>query len=182
MNRSRVLLSFLFVAVLAISEASAQKPCSNGEAPPIVPCAPGIPLNGGNPPYFSAVPFTDGSGTTQYGDPDHNIVSLYGAYGNTEPSTHFTQGTDLAGQIVPLCFDGTTNCSSPAIVFLFIGFSNCSIEVCGGNSDIWDNQDQHQQHLEGQPCATLCENFHNPDLLPAWNQVQGDSVLQQSFL
>src|ERR1700693_3095654 len=51
-----------------------------------------------------------------------------------------------------------------------------------GQLDVWEGQDGHQTHLEGQPCATLCENLRNPDGVPAWNQVQGDSVVQQSFL
>ncbi len=90
----------------------------------------------------------------------------------------------LAGQITPLCPDGTTNCadSSKAIVFLFIGFSNTDIEIGGGSSDAWDGQDTHQSHLNGQPCSTLCENLHNPDGVPAWNQVLGDPTVQQSLI
>ena len=157
---------------------------------PTYPCPPGT---------FSATPFVDAcnNGPCQhYGDPDDNIVSLYGTYGNTEVSgaaaAHFTQGVNLASQIVPLCKDGSTLpclplASPAAIVFLFIGFSNCDIEVCGGNSDIWDKRDTNQTHLAGQPCATQCPNLNSPDPNhpTAWNQVTGggyDGVLQESFL
>lgn len=37
-------------------------------------------------------------------------------------------------------------------------------------------------HLAGQPCSTLCENLNNPDGVPAWNQVTGDGVTQQSLI
>lgn len=98
---------------------------------------------------------------------------------------HYQQGVTLAQQITPLCPDGTTtSCSdsSKAIVFLFIGFSNTDIEIGGGSSDAWDGQDTHQAHLNGQPCSTLCENLNNPDMVPAWNQVDGDTITQQSLL
>jgi hypothetical protein len=86
----------------------------------------------------------------------------------------------------------------PAIVFLFIGFSNCDIEICGGNSDAWDNQGDTDErttvngHLPGQPCSTQCPNMGNtnPKFPTIWNQVRrgsngmmgGDNVTQQSFL
>jgi RHS repeat-associated protein len=70
-------------------------------------------------------------------------------------------------------------------VFLFIGFSNCDIEICGGNSDVWDNQDPSRR--AGQPCATQCPNLDNPNprFPNAWNQVTsngGDGVTQLSLL
>jgi hypothetical protein len=91
----------------------------------------------------------------------------------------------LASQIVPLCVDGTLNCPDQdrAIVFLFFGFSNCDIEICGGNSDAWDGKDHHQAHLQGQPCSTRCPNLHNPDPNHpnAWNDAD-DGITQHSFL
>ncbi|MBZ5704403.1 MAG: hypothetical protein LAN63_03560 [Acidobacteriia bacterium] len=116
---------------------------------------------------------------------------------------HYRKGVHLGTppNIQPLCKDGNTPpClagQGPAeIVFLFIGFSNCDIEICGGNSDAWDGQDHNpalfQHHLAGQPCATYCPNLNNPNTqrFPvAWNQVKGgdqnvggDGVTQQSFL
>jgi hypothetical protein len=127
-----------------------------------------------------------------YGDQDHNVVSLYGTYGNNEKTStsgaavaHYNKGVTQSGQITPLCPDGTTtSCtdSEKAIVFLVIGFSNTDIEIGGGSSDAWDGQDTHQSHLNGQPCSTLCENLNNPDGVPAWNQVLGDPTVQQSLL
>jgi hypothetical protein len=142
-----------------------------------------------------ATPLIDGSATTHYGDPGNNIVSLYGAYGNEETGTssfpavqhHYIQGNNLANLIKPLCTDGlehgTGSCPDgrpKSIVFLFIGFSNCDIEVCGGHADVWDGQ--RAGHLEGQPCSTSCPNLGNLDNGPAWNQVPGDAKIQRSFL
>ena len=72
--------------------------------------------------------------------------------------------------------------SGGKIVFLFLGFSNCEIEVCGGNEDIWNTDTS--VGLEGQPCATGCPNLNNivqVNQVP-WNQVAGDPTVQQSFL
>ena len=198
------LLTLFVMAFLTIPTASAQtptldQPCSeplNND-----PCAPGLNLQPGE---FAATPLIDANcsnGCPDYGDPQHNKVSLYGIYANDESifptghpaRDHYQKGVDLANQITPLCPDGTTtNCadSAKAIVFLFIGFSNCSIEVCGGNSDIWDGQGDNNPnnpngHLKGQPCATQCRNLHFPGSGTAWNQVTsngGDTVTQQSLL
>jgi hypothetical protein len=98
------------------------------------------------------IPLVDGSVNTHYANTGQ-IVSLYGSYGvlderetgSSAGILHYTQGTDLASQIVPLCSDGTqggsNGCSDGGpkkIVFLFIGFSNCDVEICGGHVDAWD--------------------------------------------
>jgi hypothetical protein len=199
-----VLLTALFIVVLAASPAWSQgtavpEPCSQPSQHD--PCAPNLNLAPGE---FTATPLIDGTGG-DYGDPDHNIVSLYGIYGNNEnlPSSpqaaknHYQKGIDLAAEIQPRCTDGSipppnTNCNvggvvkPPAIVFLFIGFSNCSIEICGGNSDIWDGQyNPPNGHLAGQSCATVCRNLNYPGGGPPWNQVinhGGDQITQLSFL
>ena len=199
----RFLLTLLVIAFATVPVAQAQgptldQPCSE----PINndPCVSNL-----GPGVFTATPLIDANcsnGCPDYGDPDHNKVSLYGNYGNDESifptghpaRDHYQKGVDLANQITPLCTDGSTSNPCPdgrpqSIVFLFIGFSNCSIEVCGGNSDIWDGQDTNPNnpngHLKGQPCATPCRNRNHPSGLPAWNQVTsngGDTVTQQSFL
>lgn len=156
-------------------------PCnSEGLSPLATPptCPNGIPLP---PGQFSATPFADSCPNgvcALYGDNDHNTVSFYGPmYKNSESSgnalNHYNQGKTLAANIQPRCTDGTvstTTCSNgiaPAVVFLFIGFSNCDIEICGGNYDAWDHQDMNPNnvngHLPGQPCATQCPNLHNPN-------------------
>jgi hypothetical protein len=142
-----------------------------------------------------------------YGDPDNNIQSLYGVYGNNEKTAsssaaqaHYTQGKTLASEIQPLCTDGTTStpCSDgqpKSIVFLFIGFSNTDIEIGGGGSDVWDQSGDNLNfdpsnhfngHLFGQPCSTLCENLNNPDGANPWGQVLsppgGDGYTQKSLL
>jgi hypothetical protein len=185
----------LALAFLLSLHASAQIPpfqqsCSDNPPNPYGAtgdgCAPNV--NNLSPGQFQATPFVDGcpNGVCQsYGDQGNDIVSLYGHYGNSETSgaaaTHYTQGTNLASSIVPLCPDGTQNCSDSqkAIVFLFIGFSNCDIEICGGNSDAWDGQDTTR--LAGQPCSTKCRNLNYPGGGNAWNDA-GDGVTQYSFL
>jgi hypothetical protein len=195
--------SRLFIVVLVSCCATAQtpdppNPCGSevGNAPA---CAPGEPLNGGQPPYFSATPLMDGSSTTLYlpSAAHQQTVSLYGSYGNTETSgaahTHYAYGLSQAAKIVPLCTDGTINYTAnmcavdgkaPAIVFLFIGFSNWNIEIGGGSVDIWTGGTPNHPlgWLPGQPCATYCENLNNQDGLPPWNQAVGDSTIQNSFL
>lgn len=198
-----LLLTILYVAIFSTCLVSAQAPagaqaCSDTPPPPVNGnngCAPGLNLAQGQ---FSAVPLIDGTGQS-YGDPDNNKVSLYGTYGNSESAgaalAHFNQGTDQGVAIVPLCPGLSQTCpfANRRIVFLFIGFSNCDIEVCGGNSDAWDRQDHNQNqytmngHLKGEPCATQCPNLNNPDPNhpTAWNQVLsngGDGVTQQSLL
>lgn len=196
MKRLSLLLTFLFVAVLAPYTSAQQptgQPCS--DAPDTGSCAPNLNLT---PGQFQASPLIDAdctNGCPDYGDPDHNKVSLYGGYGNAETSgialAHYTEGTTLAQQIKPLCTDGTENCplANRRIVFLFLGFSNCDIEICGGNSDAWDGRDHNPNnpngHLPGQPCATQCPNRENPDISTAWNQVTkhgDDGVTQESLL
>lgn len=183
----RVVPTLLLFLALTTAHALAQAP------PPISNCIDNLqdPYDP-NPPcnqyllthlssgQFQATPFVDtvpdGNGHwPDYGDPDHNVVSLYGIYGNNEKTSssaaaqaHYAQGKTLAGQIQPLCPDGTTNCTDAqkAIVFLFIGFSNTDIEIGGGNSDVWDGTGDGQNtdptnhfnmHLFGQPCSTKCE-------------------------
>jgi len=156
-----------------------------------------------------------GTGCPTYSD--NNIISLYGTYGNNENNTiyqttaqaHYQLGISLASNIKPRCHDGsipTLQCTdgppgtlpyNPSTVFLFVGFSNCDIEICGGNSDAWDGQgDSSSQtvngHLPGQPCATQCPNLGNtnPNFTTIWNQVThgtnghmgGDNVVQQSLI
>jgi hypothetical protein len=156
LTTSALLLSF---ALLGPKSAMAQEPCDDhAPLPPALnACAPGIPLTPGT---FSAVPLMDGSKQAYF---DGNVVSLYGNFGNDEqhdPAAqgHYTWGTTLANQVRPLNPDGNPDDQNGKIIFLFIGFSNCSIEICGGDEDIWDDQDLHQTHLEGQPCANLCVN------------------------
>ena len=193
MNHLRLLLTALLLAVLATICALAQTPTTscpnNPQDDDLIAGSTCDQYNTLTSGQFQATPLIDGS-MQDYGDLDHNVVSLYGTYGNNEKTasgaahSHYAQGSTLAGQIAPLCPDGTTNCSdaSKAIVFLYIGFSNTDIEIGGGSSDAWDNQDPHQAHLNGQPCSTLCENLNNPDMVPAWNQLAGDPTIQQSLL
>ena len=180
----------LFVATIAVSDAAAQSPCSSE---PTVPstfaytgsaCASSTPFGTVTP-----VPLIDGSLTTPlYAN---QIVTLYGSYGNTESSgaalTHYNQGVTLAGKVHPLCLNGTlpgpTGCSdqsSPKIVFLVIGFSNCDVEICGGHADAWDPIRKTQipplPQLAGQACATQCPNLGNPENGEAWNTAVRDGV------
>ena len=196
---TRLLVITVFATCYAAAQGPAQEqPCSD----PVDQnaCAPGLNLAPGT---FSATPLIDGSGQS-YGDPDGNLVSLYGVYGNDEhmssnqaAQAHYNQGVTLAGSITPRCPDGSvpppnSGCQvgdltkPPAIVFLFVGFSNCDIEICGGNSDAWDGKDNPPNgHLAGQPCSTQCRNLNYPGGGTPWNQVTnhgGDGVIQQSFL
>jgi hypothetical protein len=147
---------------------------------------------------FHPVPLIDGSGQFYGGE----IVSLYGVYGNNEHTSsyleaqqHYTEGTNRAQAITPLCHDGnppgSNGCADgkPArIVFLFLGFSNCDIEVCGGHSNAWDPKRKANQlgQLAGQPCATKCPNLNNPQGGLAWNKAvrdgAWDEIYQLSFL
>jgi hypothetical protein len=204
-NRLLLLLTLLFAAALvsvcAFAQVPARQSCSESSPYPAEGdgCAPGV--NGIGIGGFHATPLVDGSATTHWGDPDNNIVSLYGAYGNDESlssnpqqvKNHYQKGVDLTDEIKPRCRDGSIPsqdiCTEggelylPRVVFLFIGFSNCDIEICGGHADAWDGQ--HQGHFQGQPCSTKCPNLNNPDTDHhpyAWNQVDGDPVIQRSFL
>ena len=181
----RLLLMLLVPAVLSVPYAAADGPCSDEAT------APTAFVNGYNNSAckkvtnFTATPLMDGSATTYYlpGNPNQQIVSLYGIYGNIEsPNTaseavqHYNQGLTLASQIQPLCSDGTvpgpSGCSDthPAqIVFLFLGFSNCDVEICGGHADAWDavraGKIPPELQLAGQACATQCPNLHNPSTM-----------------
>jgi len=131
----------------------------------------------------------DGSTSTFWPPNGENsqIVTLYGSYGNSETGgaqSHHDQGITQSSLIVPRDLNGNPS-TNGAIVFLFIGFSNCDIEICGGNSDIWAG-DSNQQHVYGQPCATTCPNpvFPNAQSPIPWNQPtqNGDTDIEQSFL
>jgi hypothetical protein len=193
MNRFVCLLTIAFA--FTITSAPAQVPPAIGPCGDVGTqiCDTLLTLRSGE---FSATPLMDGT-MQDYGDPNHSIVSLYGAYGNDEshpvgPNSqlalnHYNMGTGLTASIMPLCPDGsTTNCtdSQKAIVFLIIGFSNCDQEICGGLAEAWGVQRQKHGYsqLTGQPCATNCPNLHNPDYAQPWNQITGDPILQLSFL
>lgn len=79
------------------------------------------------------------------------------------------------------------------IVFLFLGFSNCDVEICGGHVDAWDldrrSRDPKLPQLQREACATQCPNLNNPDpvMFPqAWNRafrgMAWDGYEQPSFL
>jgi hypothetical protein len=163
-------------------------------------CPPGIPLDRS---IFNPTPLIDGGGYNghrlRYPDPDTGpeIVSLYGHHGQNEQAigdtlaqAHYNAGITEASQIVPRCPDGsTTNCAASdlRIVFLFIGFSNCDIEVCGSKSDIWADPASGFKGIAGQGCATTCNNLHNPEGYPAWNNTSNpddgptESLLYQIY-
>ncbi len=148
------------------------------------------------------VPLVDGATTSFYASTGE-IESLYGTFGVTDERTsgsgaalaHYTQGVTLAGQIQPLCASGATpgnvgcaDLSTPRIIFLFIGFSNCDVEICGGHVDAWDaTRNQHSlPQLAGQACATKCPNLGNPDAVPPYNVAfrngVSDGYDQMSFI
>ncbi|HZQ67824.1 MAG TPA: hypothetical protein VFA68_04830 [Terriglobales bacterium] len=140
----------------------------------------------GTPWTTHNIPLMDGN-KQDYGDPNHNIISLYGTYGNSEmfgnAAAHATPGINLGAypSVQPLDQNGNPS-PNGKIVFLFLGFSNCDIEVCGGNEDIWQGGDNPDPNLlVGQPCATSCPNPSTSGQTP-WNQVVGDPTVQQSFL
>ncbi len=167
------------------------------------PCGGETPMNGGscptgwtntNNPYanFSAQNLLDGNTSQSYYG---YIPTLYGSYGSNEKlasgaaQTHYQEGVTLAGNIRPLCGDGTTNlnlqgsCQDnsglPVIILLFIGFSNLDIEIGGGSSDIWPKD---PNLLQGQPCATNCPNPDRAGDRP-WNQpVMPDNDQENSLL
>ncbi|MBZ5707082.1 MAG: hypothetical protein LAN63_17180 [Acidobacteriia bacterium] len=215
MQRFRLFFAVLILVGLTTCYAAAQTgmPCSDTPPRPD-----GLNLSACNSATnFHATPLIDGTGQP-YNDSDGNVISLYGSYGNDENNlqktaahNHYLKGVNLTPNFVPRCIDGSIQppgqpchvgdliAGPPAIVFLFIGFSNCDIEICGGNSDAWDLQDSDSPqavhgHLPGQPCATQCPNLNNPDRVHhpyAWNQVKGttatrdvgdDGISQQSFL
>lgn len=207
MKQIRFLLPVLLFSVVAISQSAAQAPCSDMVMPtgfvyPGSACSSSQPFGSVTP-----TPLVDGATNLFYGNTGQ-IVSLYGTYGVTDERqtnsplalTHYSQGITLAGQIQPLCSNGVAPGSSgctdqkpPKIVFLFIGFSNCDLEICGGHVDAWDairaNPGPGQvplPQLAGQACATQCPNLGNPEGGPAYNIAYRDGVSdgydQLSFL
>jgi hypothetical protein len=189
-QKSAILVLLVALAVLSAGHASAQQPCDKEVDPdmPDVQCPPGIPLDPNDPVMSQAVPLMDGNTSLRWPPVISAIghretVTLYGSYGNDERTpasgpayAHYQRGLTEASQIHPI--DG-------AIVFLFIGFSNCTIEICGGDMDIWQQPGGDLNPLPGQPCATDCPN---PKVSPPvgykpWNQTNPfDGVTQQSFL
>ena|SRR5712691_9532148 len=148
----RLLLTLLFVSLLTLNYASAQSPCEAETRE--YPAANNCPTNG-TPWNTPNIPLMDGD-NRDYGDSLHNIISLYGSYGNNEltpgpAKNHYDYGIAQGSSIQLLDLNGNPS-SDGKIVFLFLGFSNCEIEVCGGNEDIW-NTDTFIG-LIGQPCAT----------------------------
>jgi hypothetical protein len=148
-------------------------------------CPPGIPLAQGS---FHATPLSDGNVNTTWPTTPAPLgietVTLYGQYGNTEwgrtdeAYTHYNDGLTQAGLIKPLDINGNFDPTNGAIVFLFIGFSNCDIEVCGGNKNVWQADGGG---LVGQPCATNCPNPYNHNVGIPYNRINGEAD-QHSFL
>ncbi len=190
--------SLLLSEILGASASQAQNltPCpgeSQDTGSASTKCTSAVMLESGS---FHAVPLIDGA-SQSYGDPDHNIISLYGVYGNSESASsnaaaqaHYQQGLTQAAKITPLCKDGNPppqldniyypNCTDdtlPVIIFLYIGFSNFTIEMGGGSQDAWGAY----VHLPGQPCSTKCPNLNNAGDVPPWNQAH-DGVKQESLL
>jgi len=96
----RLLFICLF-AVITRSYASAQVPCA-AEAQQnfsigMVSC----PTSSATWNTFNT-PLIDGNARLNYGDPDNNIVSLYGSYGNTENTgaalAHYNDGIAQANR------------------------------------------------------------------------------------
>ncbi len=74
--------------------------------------------------------------------------------------------------------------STPAIILLFIGFSNLDIEIGGGSYDIWETSGiiGVSGPLAGQPCATNCPNPDAANDQRAWNQPALDPNQQEMSL
>jgi hypothetical protein len=191
--RLRALILVLLSSVLSVASSAAQStgatPCNEG-SDQHPSCAPGIPLAD----EFHAIPLIDGNtGLTYPPQPTANVetVTLYGAYGNDEQHSpdpavqaHFNEGINRVPNIIPRQGNGAPN-PNGSIVFLFIGFSNCTIETCGGDRDIWKDLDPNPEHVAGQPCATFCPNPKKfpPQGYTPWNQtIPFDQVTQKSFL
>jgi hypothetical protein len=194
----------LLFLTMAATDTIAQtlSPCSDAPMPTGFvysnsACASSQPFGSVTP-----VPLVDGSVTSFYGATGE-VESLYDTFGVTDERTsgsaaglaHYNEGVTLAQQIQTLCANGAapgasgcTDSSVPKIVFLFIGFSNCDVEICGGHADAWDAvRSQHNlPQLAGQACATKCPNLGNPDMGPAYNIAYRGSVSdgydQMSFL
>lgn len=179
--RHITLLFMLFVFSLALPTASAQ-PCASSEPTPSdfvyasSACASPTPFGQGITP----VPLVDGSTSITYGTgSDQQIVTLYGSYGNAESSgaalTHYNQGVTLAQNAMKArCLDGSlpgaNGCadgSTARIVFLFIGFSNFDVEICGGHADAWDYLRKHEiptppRNWPGKPVLHNVQTFLIP--------------------
>ena len=196
-----IVLAFPF-AVITVSHAAADEACSNTPSVPADFNFANSACKNLNVDTFHPKPLIDGTGLL-YGNTGE-VMNLYGIYGNDEHTSsyqeaqqHYTEGTNRAQAIRPLCQNGnppdTGGCpdGKPArIVFLVLGLSNCDIEVCGGHSNAWDPQRKNHQppldQLAGQPCATKCPNLNNPEGGLAWNKAVRDGVWdgvsQLSFL
>lgn len=184
-------LVLLASSVLFCTRALSQQlpPCGEEVLTPAPEsCPPGIPLDHGS---FQAAPLMDGVGQPypQVNGALHvEKVALYGQYGNSENSppfpeaqAHYSQGLFRASLVQPLATSGTSD-PSGAIVVLFVGFSNCEIEICGGSSDAWDGLVPPQSRFVGQPCATgaTCPNPRYGDTSNSWNRA--DRLTQESLL
>ena len=202
MKITRLLIATLFIIGIGAWTVRAQtqpSPCPNETEnimPPDTTCTAASNGTTLTPGSFQAIPLIDGTGTS-YGDPDNNIVSLYGGYGNNENNptylaaqAHYQHGIALAANIKALCHNGAVpganGCADgtvkPAIVFLYIGMSNLTLEMGGGSKDDWP-MDMKPQDLYGQPCSSECPNFNNPKTpTMSWNQVTGDPMTQYSVL
>lgn len=185
-SRVTLLLVATVIAVAPMALATQPEACAQNPLPPSVTvCPDGIPLQPGT---FHQTPLIDGSTSTRYPDPvsGPETVTLYGQLGTNETQSqpgmvHRSIGIARANSIVPIT--GPSG-EPPAIVVLFIGISNCELEVCGGFSDAWDFQYNHgliPVRVVGQACATQCPNPHNGNTLNSWNDA-GDGIRQQSLL
>jgi hypothetical protein len=115
-----LLLSCMFVALLAFNYASAQSPCADeAREYPASACP-----TSGSPWTTHNTPLMDGNSGLNYGDSDNNIVSLYGSYGNTEQTpgpalNHYNYGIAQGDLIVPRVANGNSD-SNGKIVFPFL--------------------------------------------------------------
>jgi len=98
-------------------------------------------------PFFGAKPITDFDVNMKYRGLFPGL--LYDG-SNTPPPCHDSDGRALAALIQPRLTDGTVNTTSGEVIFLSIGFSNNTIEFCGGATcyDTDGSQDD--------PAATAC--------------------------
>jgi len=180
-------LAILFAVSGLGSDAWAQCNGTSEEdpAPAGFTCPPGVPLAQGS---FHATPLMDGNSGLHY--PSFGVtfnietVSLYGQYGNNEQTSdpeaqaHYIEGLTRANMVHPLLLNGSRDDQNGSIVALIIGFSNCAIEICGGQYDAF--------HLPLQPCSSDCNNpMRNPNSgYEPWNTAPEDpvNVPQKSLL
>lgn len=99
------------------------------------------------PPNFQATPLTDFAPGQLYLNQFSGL--LYDG-SNTMPSDHYNDGMSSASAIQPRDTNGTVS-SNGKIVFLGIGMSNTTIELCGGAT--FDSN--------GDPLATACQLPYN---------------------